>query len=150
MLASKDVEVVTFAALENQYFICFNIELLLELILHAPESAIIHDLDVELSEHTVWVVRVFSPEVRLIIVDFLICLAEEVVESVTCHCLVLSKCLGDLVAYSMGILLVGLSWAASREEESSRPCLRPIILTLENEVLFGGVKLPGLLSNLWL
>ena len=150
VLASKDIEVVTFTALENQYFVCFNIKLLLELLFHAPKSTIIHDLDVELSEHTVWVVRIFGPEVRLIIVNLLICLAEEVVESVTCHCLVLPKCLGDLVTYSMRILLVGLSWAASREEEASRLCLRPIILTLKNEVLFRGVKLPGLVSNLWL
>ena len=150
VLASKDIEVVAFTALENQYFVSFNIKLPLELILHAPESAIIHDLDVELSEHAVWVVRILSPEVRLVIVDFLICLAEEVIESVACHCLVLPKCLGDLVAYSMRILLVGLSWAASREEEASRPGLRPIILTLKNEVFFRGVKLPGLVSDLWL
>ena len=63
VLASKDIEVVAFTALENQYLVCFDIKLPLELILHAPESAIIHDLDVELSEHTVWVVRIFSPEV---------------------------------------------------------------------------------------
>ena len=50
----------------------------------------------------------------------------------------------------MRILLVGLARAASREEEAPRPCLRPIILTLKNEVLFGGVKLPGLVSDLWL
>ena len=86
------------------------------------------------------VVRVGCSEVRLVVVNFLICLTEEIVESVPSDCRILSKCFADLVAYSMRAFLVGLTFAASREVESPGLTLVPIVLLAQKEVFLPWVK----------
>ena len=87
-----------------------------------------------------WIVWIVSSELRFIVVNFLICLTKEIVESVARNCLILSKCFSDLVADSMWILLVRLAWAASREEESPCLTLSSVILMFQEKVFLRWIK----------
>ena len=120
MLTAEHVEVVAFAALKHQHLISLDIKLLPKLLFHASEPAIVYNLDVELCKHAVWVVRILCPKIRFVVVYLLVSLAEEVIKPIPRHRLVLAKGLGDLVAYSVRVLFVGLSLTPPREEEATR------------------------------
>ena len=83
VLTTKNIEIVVLATFHYEYLICFDIELFLEFLLQLHERLIIMNLNVELSDHLVWVVRVRASHLRLEVVDFAVCFTKKVVQSIT-------------------------------------------------------------------
>ena len=58
VLSTKNIEIIVFTTFHYEHLISFDIELSLKFLLQLHKILILKYLDVELSEHLVWVVRV--------------------------------------------------------------------------------------------
>ena len=94
MLSTKHIEVIVLATLHYEDLICLYIKLLLKLGLQFHVVVIIEHLDVELCEHVIRVVWVVTAwDLRLVVIDLSISFTQEVIQSITSDCSVLSICL---------------------------------------------------------
>lgn len=109
VFASQDNFIVTFATLNYQTFVHFNANLSLHLFFDLYKCTFVHDCDVKLSQHAVWVVRVIPTEHGLVVIDLFIGLGEEMIKSVALDGGCTTHRLGDIVAEPVLVGLKGLT-----------------------------------------
>ena len=119
VFATQDYLVVTLTPLNHETLVHFDSNLAFHFVSDAQQLALVDDANVELGDHLARVVRVVVAELRLIVVDLLISLTEEVVEAIALDGRVASLGLGDVVAETMRVCLEGLALGLAREEEAA-------------------------------